>query len=138
MSRIVTVSGRSRDLPDDLEHRRVAGLDPEGRIVVDDFDARNRPADQPEGALGAPFLFGLTLCCNASDKGVEDGVVCRGCYGYDEVGAYLFREPDGSFPGLDPVASIEDDYDPTPCCPDPGCPGRNGQDCTFPGYAANH
>lgn len=27
------------------------------------------------------------------------------------------------------------DYDPTPCCPDPGCPGNP---CTFPGYATNH
>ncbi len=28
-----------------------------------------------------------------------------------------------------------DDYDPTPCCSDPGC---GGSPCTFPGYADNH
>ena len=30
------------------------------------------------------------------------------------------------------------DDDGAPCCPDPGCPGRSGGTCTFPGYAANH
>lgn len=31
------------------------------------------------------------------------------------------------------------EYDPTPCCPDPDCPGRgNPANCTFPGYADNH
>lgn len=31
----------------------------------------------------------ITPCCGASDKGVEDGVVCRSCYGWipDEVSA---------------------------------------------------
>lgn len=27
------------------------------------------------------LVYCLTPCCNASDKGVEDGVVCRACYG---------------------------------------------------------
>lgn len=101
MATIVTESGRTKRLPVALSPTRVAGLDEDGRIVVDDFGARNDPRD------GA-FMFGLTLCCNASDKGIEDGVVCRGCYSYDETGSYLFRAPDGSFPGLDPVSKIVD------------------------------
>lgn len=32
----------------------------------------------------------------------------------------------------------EPDEDGAPCCPDPGCEGRAGGECTFPGYAANH
>lgn len=32
----------------------------------------------------------------------------------------------------------DDDYDPSPYCPDPGCPGQYGGGCTFPGYADNH
>lgn len=98
---IVTRSGARKPLPPTLNPERVAGLDEDGRIVVNDFDARN--ADQSTG----PFMFGLTLCCNASDKGAEDGVVCRGCYGTDDIGNYLFREPDGSFPGLDPVDHVD-------------------------------
>ena len=35
---------------------------------------------------------------------------------------------------LDQLAD-DDDYDPTPCCIDPGC---NGSPCTFPGYADDH
>lgn len=32
-----------------------------------------------------------------------------------------------------------EEYDPTPCCPDPGCAGRyNPKNCDFPGYADNH
>ncbi len=27
-----------------------------------------------------------------------------------------------------------DEPDGAPCCPDPGCPGRGNQPCTFPGY----
>lgn len=38
---------------------------------------------------------------------------------------------------VDPRDLEEDD--PTPCCPDPGCPGRFGTlPCEFPGYADNH
>lgn len=100
---ITTASGRIRMLPEGLDVSRVAGLDPEGRIVVDDFDARNAEPITGINFTMGPFMFALTLCCNASDKGVEDGVVCRGCYGYDEIGDYLFRAADGTFPGLDPV-----------------------------------
>lgn len=94
---IVTRSGRSVPLPVGLDAERVVGLDRDGRIVVDDFDALHGDG---------PFLYGLTLCCNASDKGVEDGVVCRGCYGYDEVGAYLYPTPTREFPDLDRVKEV--------------------------------
>lgn len=105
MKTITAASGRTRELPEHLDPVRIAGLDPEGRIVVDDFDARNaEPASDQ-----APFMFGLTLCCDAYDKGVEDGIVCRGCYDTRDVGSYLFREPDGTFPELDPITSIMDD-----------------------------
>lgn len=100
MTTFTTASGRTATLPKGLDLARVAGLDEDGRIVVDDFDARNATT---EGA----FMFGLTLCCNASDKGVEDGVVCRGCYGFNETGNYLFRAADGTFPGLDPIVGDE-------------------------------
>lgn len=103
---LITASGRRKALPENLDPARVAGLDPEGRIVVDDFDARNAEPRAVGGHTMQPFMFGLTLCCNASDKGVEDGVVCRGCYSAEETGAYLFRTDEGTFPGLDPVASI--------------------------------
>lgn len=33
---------------------------------------------------------------------------------------------------------LDDEVDGAPCCPDPGCTGRNGGPCTFPGYADNH
>jgi hypothetical protein len=101
---IITESGATRVLPDDLDPERVAGLDSEGRIVVDDFGAlsgsgnwKTLPGDDK------PFLFGLTLCCNASDKGTEYGVVCRGCYSDDDTGNYLYPDADGTFPGLDPT-----------------------------------
>jgi hypothetical protein len=128
---IHTASGATKPLPEDLDPERVAGLDPEGRIVVDDFDAR---------AKGEGFLFALTLCCNASDKGTEHGVVCRGCYSDAEVGDYLWWQPPtseapGGFPGLDELVEISPEDDGAPCCPDPGCPGNP---CTFPGYAENH
>jgi hypothetical protein len=57
-------SGATREVSEDLSYP-VVGLDAEGRIVVD---------------MGH-WLFGLTLCCNAFDKGMEDGVYCRACYG---------------------------------------------------------
>lgn len=98
---------------DDLARsERIAGLDPDGRIVVDDFDARNSepevrgPYADGRSYVHRPFMFGLTLCCQASDKGVEDGIVCRGCYSYEETGNYLYKEDDGSFPGLDPIADL--------------------------------
>jgi hypothetical protein len=103
---ITTESGRTQVLPDTLDPDRVAGLDFEGRIVVDDFDARNaEPIDLGNAGTLNPFMFGLTLCCNASDKGIEDGVVCRGCYGYEDTGNYIYRDKDGNFPDLDPKVS---------------------------------
>lgn len=29
---------------------------------------------------GHEMVYALSPCCNASDKGTEDGVVCRACY----------------------------------------------------------
>lgn len=98
MSTLVTVSGRRRELPEGLDPKRVAGVDEDSRIVMAD----------PEGDEAPPFLFGLTLCCNAYDKGVEHGIVCRGCYGDDDIGNYLWRDEDGDYYGLDPVDHIED------------------------------
>lgn len=52
----------------------VVGLDRDGRVVLD---------------MGS-HKFGLTLCCNAFDKGTESGVCCRACYGTKggDTGAY--------------------------------------------------
>lgn len=86
---ITTKSGRTRVLPEHVDPDEVLGLDEDGRIVI-----------HPEWM--GDHAFGLTLCCNAYDKGVEDGVVCRNCYG-DENGNYLFfRDEAGTFLGLDP------------------------------------
>lgn len=104
--RIVTEAGRQRTLPARLDRERVAGLDPDGRIVVDDFDARNAEPMTIGGYVSNPFMFGLTLCCDASDKGMEDGVGCRGCYSLEEAGSYLYRAPDGTFPDLDPIRVV--------------------------------
>ena len=104
MATIVTQSGRSREIPahhDHLDPTRIVGLDPDGRFVVDSFGALKRKL--PEAG---DFLFGLTLCCSASDKGVEDGIVCRGCYRDYDTGRYLFRAADGGFSGLDPVKEV--------------------------------
>lgn len=100
MTTITTANGVTRTLPDNLDPERVAGLDEEGRFVVDDFGART--------GNGA-HMFGLTLCCNAYDKGCEDGVFCRGCYGgapNPDEGHYLFPDGQGQFPGLDPVVKV--------------------------------
>lgn len=98
---VTTISGMSREIPANLVDD-VVGLDAEGRIVVDNFGALDDPTD------GA-FVFGLTLCCNASDKGVEDGIVCRRCYGEEETGSYLFAAPtsagDWTYPELDLVSA---------------------------------
>lgn len=81
----------ARSLVDpEREDLTVLGRDPEGRIVV-----RFYP-HSPDGG----WTFGLTLCCNAVDKGVEDGVVCRGCYGDTDVGVYSPRVAD-AFLGWD-------------------------------------
>lgn len=102
MTTITTESGRTKHLPAHIERDRVIGLDPEGRIVVDDFGALTKPYEL-HPVLGAPTVFALTLCCNAYDKGAEGGVVCRKCYSYDETGDYLTVKPDGTVPGLDRV-----------------------------------
>lgn len=116
MTKLITQSGRTKELPPEflrtaaeypgqLTRAMVAGLDEDGRIVIDRFEARTH-AQSPSG--GRAYVFGLTLCCNASDKGTEDGVVCRGCYSDADTGNYLYRADDGSFPGLDQTDHIED------------------------------
>jgi hypothetical protein len=109
MTTIRTASGRTRVLPSYVDPATAAGLDEEGRLVVDNFSARTSTIEHHPGGTVRPFLFGLTLCCNASDKGCEDGVFCRACYGSKpnaDTGHYLFMADDGTFPGLDPVASV--------------------------------
>lgn len=110
--RLTAESGRTVTVESDDVARGeiIAGIDPEGRVVVDWFDARNSEPTHVAGHVMQPFMFGLTLCCQASDKGCEDGVYCRGCYGASDrpdAGAYLYRADDGSFPGLDPIKSLE-------------------------------
>ena len=100
MRTITTVSGRTAEVPEHLEN--VVGLNADGRIVVDPFDARNATPAVIAGHTMTPYMFALTLCCNAYDKGTEDGAVCRGCYGSDG-GEYMYRAADGTFPGLDPI-----------------------------------
>ena len=41
---------------------------------------------------GHSMLFGLTMCCGASFKGLEDGVGCRKCYSLNVEGS---DRPDG-------------------------------------------
>lgn len=107
MTTVTTATGRTREVPLHLDPHRVVGLDEDGRLVVDDYGARDAVEEHhPGGRLVRPFMFGLTLCCDAYDKGVEDGVVCRACFGDADTGHYLFRAPDGSFPGLDPVVKV--------------------------------
>lgn len=67
------VEASEHDLP-----KRVEGLDAEGRIVL-----RYLPDAEAGG-----WSFGLTLCCNAADKGTDSGVVCRSCYDDWDTGAY--------------------------------------------------
>lgn len=93
MATIVTASGRTRALPDHVNPDEVVGLDPDGRIVVYE-------------PWMSDYAFGLTLCCDAYDKGAEWGIVCRACYGDEEAGAYLWRDADGGFEGLDPLTKV--------------------------------
>lgn len=99
---ITTASGAVREIPENLVDE-VLGLDSEGRIVIDHFGYLDNPSK-------GNFLFGLTLCCNASDTGTDDGVYCRACYGgapNADEGAYLFAwETDGAwgYPDLDPIS----------------------------------
>lgn len=70
-------SGAVKVVSDEFEpvtdYAKVVGLDADGRIVMQ---------------MGEDYTFGLTLCCNAYDKGVEDGVVCRACYSDYDIGSY--------------------------------------------------
>jgi hypothetical protein len=93
MAQIKTASGRTKRVPAHVQIDTIVGLDEAGRVVVHEEWMGNH-------------AFGLTLCCNAFDKGVEDGVVCRSCYSYEEHGNYLFQAPDGSWPGLDPMVEL--------------------------------
>lgn len=71
--RLYFESGATHDM-DHTTRFPVVGLDPEGRVIVD-ITSELGTKD------GQPYLFGLTLCCDAFDKGMEDGVGCRSCYG---------------------------------------------------------
>jgi hypothetical protein len=66
-------STRQLTIPPGDPSRTVLGLDADGRVVL---------------GMAGGSTFGLTLCCNALDKGTDDGVVCRSCYGADDIGAY--------------------------------------------------
>lgn len=69
---VTFASGATRTVRAALAER-LLGLSEEGRIVVrDDW---------------ADYNYGLTLCCNAYDKGYEWGVGCRACGG-DDAGEY--------------------------------------------------
>lgn len=134
MATVIAKSGATREISDDFyEPERIVGLDEGGRVVIDSFDAFNSepemrgPYADGRSYVHRPFLFGLTLCCNASDTGIDSGIVCRGCYGfpgewvpedtnrrgevvpahYADAGNYLYKEDDGTFPGLDPLDRIE-------------------------------
>lgn len=95
MTAIKTKSGRTRRVRSDVNPRTIVGLDQEGRVVV-----REPWMDD--------YAFGLTLCCDAWDKGLDDCVVCRACLGAKsgDTGHYMQMADDGSLPGLDPVRSI--------------------------------
>lgn len=98
MTQIKTASGRTRRVAPHVDINTIVGLDSEGRIVV-----RESWMDG--------YAFGLTLPgpgCEgfAWDKGVEDGVVCRRCYGTHDVGSYLFADADGNYRGLDPIVEL--------------------------------
>lgn len=81
-------SGKTREVRESIKDQ-VVGLDDDGRIVVDQ---------------GMDMHYGLTLCCDAFDKGTADAVVCRSCYGTTDTGAYYFPGPDGKIPApFDPI-----------------------------------
>lgn len=105
MLTFTTQSGRTFEVKDDFyQPERIVGLDPDGRIVVDTFNVLTS-----ETPSSRDFVFGLTLCHQASDKGYEDGIYCRACGGAGpnaDAGNYLYRAPDGTFPGLDPIVAI--------------------------------
>lgn len=65
--------GSTLSAPNSLAEN-IVGKDAEGRVIAQ------------EVILDEVMLFALTSCCLATDKGVEDGIVCRRCYRYLEVG----------------------------------------------------
>ena len=67
--------GRTFHVPDTWED----GYD----AHVDGLDAEGYPC-HAAGLLGDKWYMGLTMCCGASFKGLEDYVGCRGCYGHAE------------------------------------------------------
>jgi hypothetical protein len=74
LTRVTFADGSTRSLRGNFTQGvAVLGLSDEGRVVV-----------QNEGF---PYTYGLTLCCNAYDKGGDTGVYCRRCYG-DDCGEY--------------------------------------------------
>lgn len=65
---ILLASGKTREIAYDVsDDYPVLGVDADGRVVRD---------------MGG-YTFATTLCCDAFDKGMEDGVGCRACYGID-------------------------------------------------------
>lgn len=96
-------SGATRQT--NIDPARVVGLDRDGRILVNDF---------AKGEDG--WLFGLTLCCNASDKGTETGIACRGCYGTDDVGEYYYASHYPNYEGViaDPIVREGEEPEPAP------------------------
>lgn len=103
MTQIKTASGRTRRVAPHVDTTTILGLDEDGRVVVQEDWMKKEPD---------AYAFGLTLPgpgCEgfAWDKGVEDGVVCRRCYGTHDVGNYLFfRDEAGNFVGLDPLVEL--------------------------------
>lgn len=52
-----------------IKAERIVGKDHDGLLIAQNvFPNGNR------------MLYPLTPCCQASDKGTEDGIACRGCY----------------------------------------------------------
>jgi hypothetical protein len=95
MAQIKTQSGRTRRVPAHVDIDTIVGLDSDGRIVVHEPWMKD-------------YAFGLTLCCDAWDKGLDEGTACRACYGAksDDTGNYLFAGPDGTYPGVDPMVQL--------------------------------
>lgn len=76
---------QERSLPEGMASQDVLGWDQaESRWVV------------ASSFGGVPF--GLTICCNAYDKGAEDGIVCRRCYGTADTGRYYFGWSETAYP----------------------------------------
>jgi hypothetical protein len=101
-----TRSGAEKEFKSAIDWTRIVGLDWDRRVVVNDFDAfREDRASRTVNYGGiasteSPFLFGLTLCCNASDKGTDWGVCCRSCYGDSDnadEGSYIFMDAERTY-----------------------------------------